>query len=96
MTDQKMEYFLLGMVALLLLVCVGVAMDNDYLTQKYICPCITFSQNTSNNNYFEGYLNHSDFCSKIDLKDTNRCKTFTDTICREVSWDKLVCDKFSS
>jgi hypothetical protein len=66
--------------------------QTDYLNQKYICPCFNYYKNESTG-YYEATRVVSCQCLNIDIQDAKACSPVSDTECRNVSNDRLVCDE---
>jgi len=64
----------------------------DRLKQKYVCPCFSYFKNATNG-YYEAVRVATCPCSLVDIQDAEACSPISDTTCRNVSNDRLVCDE---
>ena len=64
----------------------------DELNKKYVCPCFAYAMNETTG-FYEANRVVSCQCLSIDIEDAKACSPVSDTICRNVSNDRLVCDE---
>ncbi|MCJ7816774.1 MAG: hypothetical protein MUP55_02850 [Candidatus Aenigmarchaeota archaeon] len=93
--DMRFWYGLIAVIFMLVVFLAWAWMDTaDRLTQKYICPCFNYYINETTG-YYEAVRVASCQCLSIDIEDAKVCSPISDTICRNVSADRLVCDGLS-
>jgi hypothetical protein len=84
-----------GIIVTVYMLTIAVAwgwMENSAtLSQKYVCPCFNYYLNESTG-FYEAVRVTSCQCLNVDIEDVKACSPLSDTECRKVSNDKLVCD----
>jgi len=94
-TRQEKIFIHLTVAVLIMLfisVCFGWMDVAHRLEQKYVCPCFNYYKNGATG-YYEAVRVVACRCSDIDIQDAKACSPISDTICRNVSNDRLVCDE---
>jgi len=76
---------------ILLVSTIGWMNETARLEQKYVCPCFRYYLNESTG-YYEATRVISCQCMNVGIDEVRACSPISDTECRNVSNDKLVCD----
>lgn len=88
-------YGTIGIAAVIFLIMLASAIgwmnENARLSQKYVCPCFKYYLNNSTG-FYEAVRVTSCQCLNVDIEDARACSQLSDTECRKVSNDRLICD----